>query len=332
MAVLLYTDELFLAHETGRHPECADRLRAVTARLTETNLADRCQRGTVRAAERKEVERVHTAAHADFVAETAAEGGGRLDPDTVVSRRSYDVALHAAGTAVKAVDRVLDGTASRALCLVRPPGHHALPEQAMGFCLFNNVAVAARHAQRAHGLERILVVDWDVHHGNGTQDVFYDDGQVWFFSAHRSPFYPGTGHKHETGRGAGLGTTFNLPLRFGLTRKDYREAFLNVLTDAVAKCRPELILLSAGFDAHANDPIGSLGLETEDFGDLTRLVLDAAGQHCNGRLVSLLEGGYHLRALADSVACHLETLLAADGPPSPTDSHENGPRGTLPPR
>jgi acetoin utilization deacetylase AcuC-like enzyme len=183
----------------------------------------------------------------------------------------------------------------------------------MGFCLFNNIAVAAAHARVAHDIERVLIVDWDVHHGNGTQDIFFSDGQVGFFSAHRSPFYPGTGAASETGTGAGLGATFNLPLQFGISRKDYREAFANVLSDALARCRPELILVSAGFDAHRADPIGSLGLETEDFAALTKLLIDAADQSCGGRLVSLLEGGYDLAALADSVAAHLETLLEAEG-------------------
>jgi acetoin utilization deacetylase AcuC-like enzyme len=247
------------------------------------------------------------------VAELAAAGGGRLDPDTVVSGRSDEVALHAAGAAVEAVDHVLSGHHTRALGLVRPPGHHAGHARAMGFCLFNNIAIAAAHARAAHDVERVLIVDWDVHHGNGTQDIFYGDGQVGFYSAHRSPFYPGTGAASETGGGAGLGKTFNLPLQFGIGRKDYREAFANVLSDALARCRPELILVSAGFDAHRADPIGSLGLETDDFAALTKLLVDAADQSCGGRLVSLLEGGYDLAALAESVAAHLETLLAAGG-------------------
>jgi acetoin utilization deacetylase AcuC-like enzyme len=313
MSVLLFTDDLYLEHETGEHPERPDRLRAIHRRLGKDGLIERCNRGPVRAATPAELERIHPRRHIERVAEVAAAGGGRLDPDTVLSGRSYEVARHAAGAAVEAVDHVLSGHDSKALCLVRPPGHHALPSRAMGFCLFNNVALAAAHARAAHDVERVLIVDWDVHHGNGTQDIFYDDGQVGFFSAHRSPFYPGTGAADETGSGAGLGTTFNLPLRFGISRHDYRAAFTNVLEDALARCRPELILVSAGFDAHRADPIGSLGLETEDFAALTKLIVEAAEQSCGGRLVSLLEGGYDLAALSESVAVHLQTLLDAGG-------------------
>jgi acetoin utilization deacetylase AcuC-like enzyme len=179
----------------------------------------------------------------------------------------------------------------------------------MGFCLFNNAAVAAAHAREGHGVDRVLIVDWDVHHGNGTQDIFYFDGQVSFLSAHRYPFYPGTGAADETGSGPGLGATVNLPLRFGISRRDYRGVFARALEELADRCRPQLVLISAGFDAHALDPIGSLGLESEDFGDLTRLLLNVAKQHAGGRVVSLLEGGYNLDALAESVACHLTTLL-----------------------
>jgi acetoin utilization deacetylase AcuC-like enzyme len=215
----------------------------------------------------------------------------------------------ACGTAVDAVERVIAGEDTTAFCAVRPPGHHAVPNGAMGFCLLGNAAIAARTAIQRLGLNRVLVVDWDVHHGNGTQDVFYEDGQVGFFSAHRFPFYPGTGRKIETGRGAGLGTTFNLPLQFGTSRKDYLSAFEGMLTDAADHMKPELVILSAGFDAHADDPIGSLGLETEDFETLTRLVQQVAATHANDRLVSILEGGYNLQRLAECVELHLKTLL-----------------------
>jgi len=181
----------------------------------------------------------------------------------------------------------------------------------MGFCLFNNVAVAAAHAMAEHEISRVLIIDWDVHHGNGTQAIFYDSARVVFFSVHRHPFYPGTGADNEIGTGDGLGTTFNLPLRFGISRREYIERFESMLHDAAARCRPELVLVSAGFDAHAADPIGSLGLETEDFETLSRDVLAVADQYCRGRLVSLLEGGYNLTALAESVECHVRTLLSS---------------------
>jgi acetoin utilization deacetylase AcuC-like enzyme len=182
----------------------------------------------------------------------------------------------------------------------------------MGFCLFNNIAVAAAHARVAHGLERVLIVDWDVHHGNGTQDIFYEDGAVHFLSLHRYPFYPGTGAADETGSGRGLGTTLNFPLAFGISRREYISAFATALEEAAGRCRPELILLSAGFDAHAADPVGSLGLESEDFGELTQLIVAAARQYCGGKLVSLLEGGYNVEKLGESVSIHLETMLEAD--------------------
>ncbi|HET6425040.1 MAG TPA: histone deacetylase, partial [Planctomycetaceae bacterium] len=263
----------------------------------------------IRKATREELARLHGGAYVDEVRELATGGGGRIENDTVVSPESFDIACHAAGTAMAAVDAVLTGTDSTALVLARPPGHHALPNSAMGFCLFNNVALAAEHALRVHDLDRVLIVDWDVHHGNGTQDVFYHREDVTFFSAHRSPFYPGTGSVDETGSGRGLGHTFNLPVRFGITRREYLARFEQSLRDAAAKCSPQLVLISAGFDAHQRDPIGSLGLDTEDFGTLTTLLQSIANEYCGGRLVSLLEGGYDVEALADSVALHLETLL-----------------------
>ena len=309
---LLFADPIFLRHETGQHPESAARLNSVRQRMEQTNLWDRLTHGTVEPATQEQLARIHTPQYISAVKEFAEKGGGRIEADTVVSPKSYQVAMHAAGAAVQAVDQVLTGSHRQAFCLVRPPGHHALPSKAMGFCLFNNVAIAAHHARVVHELSRILIVDWDVHHGNGTQDVFYEMEQVFFFSVHRSPFYPGTGDADETGRGRGLGTIFNLPLKFGTSRREYRERFQTMLQRAVARCRPELILISAGFDAHTDDPIGSLGLESEDFGALTESVVDAARQSCQGRLVSLLEGGYNVEALAESVQVHLETLLAAE--------------------
>ncbi len=244
-------------------------------------------------------------------AAAAADGGGQLDADTIVSAESYTVALAAAGACAAGVDAVLQGQDRTALCLVRPPGHHATPTHSMGFCLFNNIALATDHARRAFGLSRVLIVDWDVHHGNGTQDIFYADPTVMFFSIHRygHGFYPGSGAGGETGTGPGLGYTVNAPVRYGTPRPDFRADFRNALEKAADRIRPELVLVSAGFDAHHRDPIGSLGLESEDFADLTRLVLQVADTHAHGRLVSCLEGGYDLQALAESVQVHLEELL-----------------------
>lgn len=311
---LLYTDELFLEHRTGEHPESPARLEVLHEYLTRQPVSRQFGRGLFEPAQTAQLELVHDPAYIDQVRRFAAAGGGRIEADTIVSPRSYEVACHAVGAALAAVDAVVSGLAPQALCMIRPPGHHALPHSAMGFCLLNNVALAAAHAIHKHGLNRVLIVDWDVHHGNGTQAAFYDSEQVHFMSVHRYPFYPGSGAAHETGTGAGLGTKFNLPVRFGTPRPTYLNAFQTTLEQAAARAKPDLVLLSAGFDAHAADPIGSLGLETEDFEPLTRLVRQVADQYCQGRLVSLLEGGYNVQALAESVTCHMESLCNIDPP------------------
>lgn len=309
---ILYRDPLFLEHETGRHPEQPARLRAILARLEKNALVQQCRSGPFQPLNEQAVTAVHGPLVLERVKEVVAQSGGYLDADTVVSPASLRVALAAAGACVAAVDAVMRGEDKNALCLVRPPGHHATPDRSMGFCLFNNVALAAQHARTAHGLNRILIVDWDVHHGNGTQDIFFADGSVLFMSIHRygHGFYPGTGAADETGTGPGLGTTVNVPVRFGASRADYHGMFRNALEKAADAMKPELVLVSAGFDAHARDPIGSLGLDVEDFAVLTRMVLEVAQTHAAGRVVSCLEGGYNLEALAESVQAHLEELLA----------------------
>lgn len=310
---LLYSDRRFLDHDTRPgHPERPERLRQISAHLDQTGLAAKCVRPQWSVASLEQIERVHDGAYIQSIHDLAERGGGRPEPDTVVSSASYDAARLAAGAACDAVGRVLRGEDNSALCIVRPPGHHALPVRAMGFCLFNNVAVAARAALDEHSLDGVLIVDWDVHHGNGTQDTFYHDARVGFFSVHRSPFYPGTGATVETGSGAGLGFTRNLPVMFGTPRDTYRAWFRQELESFAAKVKPQLVLVSAGFDSHREDPIGSLGLEVEDFGLLTRDVLDIAQVHAGGRVVSLLEGGYNPERLAESVAEHLRGLLAAE--------------------
>ncbi len=310
---LLYRDPLFLKHDTGPHPETANRLNAINARLEKAALAQQCKAGVHKPLTEEAVGKIHDPKLITRVKQIAEHGGGRIDADTVVSPPSFQVALAAAGACVSAVDAVMNGPETNALCLVRPPGHHATQVRSMGFCLFNNIALAAAHARAAHGLSRVLIVDWDVHHGNGTQDIFYEDDTVMFFSIHRfgNGFYPGTGAADETGKGKGLGYTINAPIRFGTTRKDYHDHFTRSLEKAADKIKPELVLLSAGFDAHVNDPIGSLGLEVEDFVTLSKQLLEVARTHCKSRLVSCLEGGYNLQALAESVEAHAEQLLAA---------------------
>ncbi len=309
---LLYTDPFFLKHDTGEHPEQPDRLRAIARQLESSGLARRCEAGPFQPLAEATVTEIHAPTQLARAKHLAAHGGGYLDSDTIVSPDSYAVALAAAGACTAAVKAVLEGKTSNALCLVRPPGHHATPTRSMGFCLFNNIALAA-HAALRQGVERILIVDWDVHHGNGTQDIFYEEPRVVFFSIHRygHGFYPGTGAADETGRGKGLGHTLNVPVRYGTSRKDFQGKFEGALEKAAARIRPELVLISAGFDAHARDPIGSLGLETEDFSTVTRRVMEVAETHARGRLVSCLEGGYDLHALAESVDAHLRQLLAA---------------------
>ena len=309
---LIVTDPRFLRHDTGpHHVETADRLRLIEARLNERGLIERCTPLPFDPVSDVEVERVHDKQMIASLQRAADAGGGRADPDTVVSVESPTVTRLAAGACCSAVDAVLAGRDRTALCLVRPPGHHATPTHMMGFCLFNNIALAARRAIDKDSLASVLIVDFDVHHGNGTQDIFYADPQVLFLSIHRygHGFYPGTGAHDETGTGPGLGYTRNVPIPFGTPRGVYFDAFTRALEQSADKARPELVLISAGFDAHRRDPIGSLGLETDDFGRLTELVLQIADVHCNGRVVSCLEGGYNLEALAESVEAHLETLL-----------------------
>jgi len=306
---LLYYDPAFLEHDTGQHPEQPERLRQIMARLESTGLAASCERPEWKPVSRERLERVHEPGHIDRIEAIAARGGGLIDSDTVVSAKSFDVARLAAGAVCDAVDRVIAGETKTALCVARPPGHHAVPERAMGFCLFSNVAVAAAVARDEHRLDRVLIVDWDVHHGNGTQDVFYADSRVGFLSIHRWPFYPGTGAGDETGTAGGLGATVNLPVTFGTSREEFRKRFELELEKLATRLKPQLVLVSAGFDAHRADPIGSLGLEVEDFSELTHMVRDVAAVHAGGRIVSVLEGGYNPPVLAECVESHLRELI-----------------------
>ncbi len=297
-----------MEHDTGSHPESTEKL-LPSVEFIQSLDGDQFPRPTWQPATLEQLQRVHTPAYVQQVRDFAAAGGGLIEADTVVSRRSFDVARLAAGAVCDAVHRVTEGLVRQAFCLLRPPGHHALADQAMGFCLFNNIAVGARVATAELDYQRVLIVDWDVHHGNGTQDIFYAAGDVAFFSIHRDSFYPDTGSAHETGIGAGSGLTKNLPIPFGVPPRDQLAQFEHELNTFADSFRPQLVLISAGFDAHADDPLGSLGLATSDFAILTRVVRQIAERHAHGKIVSVLEGGYNPPVLAACVRQHLLTLV-----------------------
>jgi len=309
---LIYYDPFFMQHETGAHPERADRIAGVMEKFEDEGLLGQCSRPTWKPVSRSRLTLIHSPRYIDEVWAVAKSGGGDLDHDTICSPSSYDVALLAAGAVSDAVERVVRGEDRRALCLIRPPGHHALRERAMGFCIFNNVAIAAAVAVWELGLERVLIVDWDIHHGNGTQAAFWEDPRVGFLSIHRYPFYPGTGTEDEIGEGPGKGFTKNIPVEFGISRVEYREVLAEALEQFAAFVKPQLVLLSAGFDTHRLDPIGNLGLETEDFEPLTAMVLDVADAYADGRCVSVLEGGYNRLVMPDCLAVHLATMVERD--------------------
>ncbi|MEK6777483.1 MAG: histone deacetylase [bacterium] len=296
-------------HDTGAHPESAKRLAALEDLFHDTDLHPHLLRLQPRAAEVDEISEVHDRLYVMQVKEACAGGVRALDPDTVISTESYEEARLAAGGVLAAMDAVMDGKVSNAFCAVRPPGHHAERDHAMGFCLFNNVAVAARYAQKKHGLEKILIADWDVHHGNGTQNAFYDDPSVLYFSIHQYPHYPGTGSRNQAGEGEGAGFTLNHPLPAGSGDREYLDAFENLLAPAADQFKPDLILISAGFDAHKDDPLAGMQVTEKGFSGMTECLARLAGKHAHGRIVSVLEGGYNLSALKKSVRAHLCALI-----------------------
>jgi acetoin utilization deacetylase AcuC-like enzyme len=304
----VYDDPAFGQHDAGPgHPERPERLEAVRRGLRQGGLEREVVPATPRPATREELLRVHTAAHVDRVA--AAEGRRvRFDPDTATGPLSYAAALRAAGAVVDAVDRVLDGALDRAFCCVRPPGHHATADRAMGFCLLNNVAVGAAAAV-ARGMKRVAVIDFDVHHGNGTQEAFWKDPRVLFVSSHQFPFYPGTGDLNEVGEGEGRGFTVNLPLPAGLGDGEYRRAYREIVGPIGRAFDPELVLVSAGFDAHRDDPLGGMALTAAGFAELMDACLGVASGAAGGRLVAVLEGGYDLDGLAESAAAVVGRML-----------------------
>ena len=296
----------------GGHPEQPGRFDAVLGALQKADFFGRLVRLESREASDAEIAGCHTPQYIAAAKRDIAAGTGELSTgDTAVSPRSLEVARRAAGAALNAVDAVMEKKAKNAFCVVRPPGHHATASRGMGFCVFNNVAVAARYAQKKHGIDRVLIADWDVHHGNGTQDIFYRDGSVFFFSTHQYPWYPGTGAASEDGEGPGEGTTLNCPFPAGSGRAEIGGAFRDRLRKAATQFKPDLVLISAGFDSRMGDPLGRFTLDDSDFGDLTSVMLEIASKHAGGRVVSLLEGGYNLTGLASAATAHVRALEKA---------------------
>jgi acetoin utilization deacetylase AcuC-like enzyme len=307
----LIADPKCLRHDTGfGHPECPERFTAVHNALKSAGLLAKMERIEPRAVTAEDLQLVHHPRYLEIAEHEIVSKLPQLSTgDTAICPASWDAARVAAGSALAAVDAVVGGKAANAFCLVRPPGHHANADTGMGFCILNNIALAARHAQKRHGLKRVLIVDWDVHHGNGTQDIFYADGSVFFFSTHQWPWYPGTGPARETGEGAGKGTTMNVPLPAGSGRAEIFGAVEKQLIPAMDHFQPELVLISAGFDSRIGDPLGHFELTDKDFTDLTKLVRGIADRHAKGRVVSLLEGGYSLTGLASAAVAHIAALM-----------------------
>jgi acetoin utilization deacetylase AcuC-like enzyme len=309
----LVADPVSMEHNPGpSHPEKPERYQVIWDALESAGLRKRLTPIPSRSATDDEIAACHSRQYIALAKREIASGARHLSTgDTSVSRRSLEAAVRAAGGVLNAVDAVVSGKAKNAFCLVRPPGHHATPDRGMGFCVFNTVAIAARYAQRTHGLERVVIVDWDVHHGNGTQDIFYFDGSVLFFSTHQHPWYPGTGLPGENGEGKGKGKILNCPFAAGAGRDEVLGAFRETLKPAADAFKPDLVIISAGFDSRLDDPLGKFRLSDDDFAELTRLMLEIAGKHCGGRVVSVLEGGYNLRGIGPAVTAHVKTLEQA---------------------
>jgi acetoin utilization deacetylase AcuC-like enzyme len=305
----LVFDDISKSHVPGvNRPECPERYDAILKCLTKSDFNSKLMPFKARRATDGEILACHTDAYLALIAGEINHGVKKLSTgDTYVCRDSLNAAYYTAGAACVGIDAVLGGQAKNAFCLTRPPGHHATASRAMGFCIFNNAGIAARYAQRKYGVGKVLIVDWDVHHGNGTQDIFYEDGSVFYFSTHESPWYPWTGSKEETGRSKGLGTTLNCPLARGASRKEFISAF-GLLASAADRFKPDLVIISAGFDSRHGDPLGQFELTDDNYKELTGIVLEIARHHTESRVVSLLEGGYNLTGLASAATAHCERL------------------------
>ncbi len=304
----LVYDPIFMEHNTGSHPENAMRLKYILEALENYKIRDRMVDIEPAEATVEQLEKVHQSWYIEKVARFAEKGGGYLDPDTAVSGRSYEAALKAAGGVITAIDHVMTGKVDSAFALVRPPGHHAKAARSMGFCLFNNVAVGAEHAREAYGLDRILIIDWDVHHGNGTAETFYGDPAVLFFSTHQQGHFPGTGWASEVGMGRGEGFTINVPLARGTGDSGFYYAFTRLLEPVARQFEPQLVMISAGFDAHYSDPLAGLELTCNGYAKMTEIVKNIADEVCNGRIVASLEGGYNLGAIGHAVSAVINVL------------------------
>jgi acetoin utilization deacetylase AcuC-like enzyme len=317
---------IYLKHDTGQHVESANRLAAVIAHLGWSGLKEQLELIKPRAASVKELSLVHNRRYIAHIEDMAKNGGGWLDMDTVMSSDSYQVAAYAAGGSISATKAVLNKEIDYAFALVRPPGHHAICDGAMGFCLFNNVAIAARYALAEYELERLLIIDFDVHHGNGTQETFYEDPQVLYISIHQSPFYPGTGNIEEIGSGTAKGTTVNIPLPAGCGDAEYLAVFEQVIIPVVTRFSPRLILVSAGFDAHQAEGLAYMKVSTTGFSRIAAIIKGLADKFCNSNLILTLEGGYNTETLATSIIAIFRVLLTDTGN---KDLVDNPPLGTL---
>ena len=304
----LVYDDVFLRHETGAHPENKERVRRTWDFISAAPGLEHLKHLKPVPATRQDLLLIHEAKYLDLLAGLPPDQYAALDPDTMVGPGSMEAAYSAAGAVMTAVGAVTEGICEAAFCMVRPPGHHALPGRAMGFCVLNNIALGAAYALERCGHGRVAIVDFDVHHGNGTQAAFYEDDRVLFISLHQHPFYPGTGSAAETGSGRGEGKTLNFPLPGGSTEAVYLEALRKSIVPAVREHAPSLIMVSAGFDAHRADPIGGMRLESESYAKMTRIIMEMAGHSCSGKVVSVLEGGYNLDALAESIGEHLTAM------------------------
>lgn len=308
----VYHPDYLLHAPPFEHPESPGRLVAIADHLAERGLLDKMVPVIPGYPDEADIVRVHDPSYLQKIELACRRGDLTLDAeDTYLNRNSYTVAFRSAGGAIAGAEAVITGKVRRAFCAIRPPGHHADSRTGMGFCLLNNIAIATRYLRSRHGVSRIFIVDWDVHHGNGTQNIFLEDPSVFFFSIHEHPsfLYPGTGRRWETGRGAGEGTTLNAPMQPGAGDAEYRMAFEQMLHPAIDAFRPEIFLISAGFDAHRDDPLADIQLTEEGFRFMTRFIVEMADRHCGGRIVSLLEGGYELNSLTLSVEAHLQELL-----------------------